>query len=93
MKHFVLAYDTRLSGLISKEEFPTGRLALQSRFQLEDQYSARPEVEIVVLSADSEQQLRVTHRRYFSDLGEFVEAAARSVKPARRMTTRARLAG
>ncbi|MCA1703465.1 MAG: hypothetical protein LC808_09485 [Actinobacteria bacterium] len=69
MKHLVLVYNRRTGELIVDEEYDDGNTALDRRFELEPMYP-EDEVEVVVLSAPSREQVMKTHRRYFSTLGE-----------------------
>jgi hypothetical protein len=67
MKYFVLVYDQLSGNLELLEPFPEAapEAALERRFELERQNRERPELEVVLLSADSEEALRQTHSRYF----------------------------
>ena len=58
---------------IKLERFGGDSEALRARFQAERDFGTRPEVEIVVLTADSEEDLVRTHGRYFLDLAQLVE--------------------
>jgi len=79
MKHFLLAYDQKRGTLVSKVAFDDGREAIRSRMQLERTYRGSPHIEIVVLSAQSEYDLKVSHGRFFHDLEEMVTTAAAQV--------------
>lgn len=74
MNYFVVVYD-RLSGessvlrTFSAEERAQ---AMQNRFELEDEFKDRPNVEIVVLGADSQDSLMRTHSRYFKTAREMI---------------------
>jgi hypothetical protein len=76
MQYFVLVYDQRSGILEQLEPFPevASEAALARRFELERDNRERPEIEVVLLSADSEGALRRTHSRYF----ETVEQLASS---------------
>lgn len=67
MKHFLLVYNKKTGDLLRITEFEaeTGAAALQERFDLEREYRSKPDVEIVVLNADSREALYGTHARYF----------------------------
>lgn len=74
MTYFVMVYS-RIRGqlLLGPEAFEEGQRAdaLQRRFALESQYGSTPDdIEVVVVSAESEAHLRTTHGRYFKTLTE-----------------------
>lgn len=73
MAHFLLVYDRDAGRLIRQQQFDADSEALQARFDAEREFRGRPEVEIVALTADSEEDLRRTHARYFLDLGQLVD--------------------
>lgn len=69
----VLVEFNRLTGKVHTEAFEgvdARRQALAARLASERAHAAQPEVEIVVLSAESEDDLRQTHARYFYSAGE-----------------------
>lgn len=71
MIRILFVYDRAQSKTIAEEPFDDGRLALQRRFELERQRAldARGDpLEIVVLSAESREAMKRTHRRYFNEL-------------------------
>jgi hypothetical protein len=70
---FLLTYDRSAGRLLQQEEFSRSRDALVARFRQEAAYRDRPEVEIVALSASSEEELRRTHGRYFLGLTELID--------------------
>ena len=49
--------------------------ALDARFDAEREFSGRPEIEVVVLGADSWEALAWTHSRYFKGVRELAEVA------------------
>ncbi|MFV2062029.1 MAG: hypothetical protein ACC726_00780 [Chloroflexota bacterium] len=71
MSYFVIVYDQR-SGKVRVEEYPddAGQAALDRRFELEEANRERPQVEVVMMSAGSREDLERTHRRYFQNLEE-----------------------
>jgi hypothetical protein len=78
MAHFLIEFD-RVSGASRIRDFSgedSGRRAMEARFQAEDA-RASVNVEVVVLQAESEDDLRRTHSRYFEPLNELVT----SVRP------------
>jgi hypothetical protein len=68
MTHVLLVYDRASGQLLRDDEFADSREALQARFRLERNYLARPDVEVVVLSAQSRADIERTHARYFMSL-------------------------
>ncbi len=49
------------------EEFTNGARAVEAYGDLERQYEDQPRIEVVLLGADSEEAIRVTHPNYFDD--------------------------
>jgi hypothetical protein len=76
-----LVYHRETARLLLKESFADGDAAMRRRFELERQ-PAFADMEVVVLSADSEATLRETHGRYFLTYGELVERLSKSVSAA-----------
>jgi tRNA pseudouridine-54 N-methylase len=76
MKYFVVVYN-QASGDVSVEEFPeaSGRAALDRRFELEAANRERVEVEVVLLGAESRQDLSRTHARYFKSIEQLAAAS------------------
>ena len=70
MAHFVLIYDRVAGALLRQQQYANSADALVARFAAEDEFRARSEVEIVDLSAGSEEELRRTHARYFLSLDQ-----------------------
>lgn len=96
MKNYLLVYDRRRGALLrSAEELPSNVSAIRERRRLEFEYAARPEVEVVVLTARSEDDLRRTHSRFFSGLQEMTDHGVQQFKSAtsRASNFRARMAG
>ncbi len=46
---------------------------MKARFRAEAEFRGRPEIEIVALSAESEDDLKRTHGRYFFTLAELAD--------------------
>jgi hypothetical protein len=76
MRYFLLIYNQK-TGEVQTEEFPrsAGRLALDRRFELEDEYQNDPAIEVVLLGAASRDDLLKTHARYFKTPRELVAHA------------------
>jgi hypothetical protein len=70
VSHFLLVYDRRRGELLRKQAYSTDSDALRARFAAEHEFAGRAEIEVVVLSAESEDDLSVTHGRYFVGLDE-----------------------
>lgn len=64
MKLFLLTYDRKLGRLLGIDEFEPGEYVQANRALLANE-RAHPDLEVVLLEAASEDQLRLTHRRYF----------------------------
>lgn len=77
MKYFVLVYDQRTGQLSDLEEFPegSGAAALQRRFELEHQNLEQAELEVILLGAESREDLERTHARYFKSVEQLASAS------------------
>jgi hypothetical protein len=73
MAHFLLVYDRDAGRLISKQQYAVGADALRARFAAERDFAGHAGIEIVALSAESEDELLVTHGRYFLGLTELAD--------------------
>ncbi len=74
MTHFLMVYDKPRGELLAVEEFDDSREALSARFKRERQHGSQGDVEVVVLSADSIDDLRRTHGRYFKQAQDLADA-------------------
>lgn len=72
MKYFLLAYDRPRGEILSEDEFATWQDGMAARFAAERAYVDRPDIEVVLLGAESRDALRKTHRRYFETIGEMI---------------------
>jgi hypothetical protein len=79
VKIFLLVYDRTAGKVLQQHEYrPDQRAdALRDRAALELEQRLRPEIEVVVLAADSLDALKRTHGRYFKTLDELSKPAAR----------------
>lgn len=77
MAHFLLIYDRDAGELVRTTQYEQAVEALNARFAAESEFKGRSEIEIVALSADSEEDLRRTHARYFLGLDELAARMAR----------------
>lgn len=73
MPTFLVIYDRAAGTLVRSEAFADHHSAMRARFDAEVEFRGRDEVEIVALSATSEDALRRTHGRYFLGLDELAE--------------------
>lgn len=65
--HFLLTYDRSKLRLVDIERFRDGKKAVKLYGERERQYENQPHIEVVLLGADSEEAIRVTHATYFTD--------------------------
>ncbi len=78
MKFFLLVYDRRLGHLVdSPREFgeEDRALALAERFRREIIEQGRPDIEVVLLGAESRADLERTHSRYFRTLEQIASSS------------------
>ncbi|MGN6869604.1 MAG: hypothetical protein ACTHMY_14520 [Solirubrobacteraceae bacterium] len=68
MAHFLLIYDRAAGQLVRQQEYADAAGAIAGRFAAEREFAHQPEIEIVAVTAESEDELRTTHGRYFLDL-------------------------
>ena len=66
MSSWLIVYARRTANLLRCEEFSDSREALRERFVVEGANRDNPDLEVVVLGADSLSTIKVTHGRYFS---------------------------
>ena len=81
---FLLQYDRRKGRIVSMESFSAAeRTKVQDMLlTLELQQNQNgTNTEIVMLEAESEEALRITHRHYFEDLSELVKPPAEFREP------------
>ena len=94
VSHFLLVFDRANSHLLSETHFDDHRKALEERFRAERMHRDNPDIEVVVLSAESKEALRLTHARYFQTVSSLASTtpAARATerKQGRRRATRGR---
>ncbi|MEX0991746.1 MAG: hypothetical protein WD004_05700 [Actinomycetota bacterium] len=67
MKYFLIRYERHTGLLKGLDEFGSARRdeALQARFQLERASDGSDDIEIALLGAETLDDLRATHSRYF----------------------------
>jgi hypothetical protein len=72
---YLLIYDRRRGQIIRHHRYQEPSSALEARFRAESEFLGEPDVEVVVLGADSWEALQNTHSRYFKSVRELAEAA------------------
>ena len=72
VRQFVLVYDQREGHLLSIEDFADSEAGMNRRYELERKYRDESTIEVVMLGAESEEQIRRTHSRYFQTPGEIL---------------------
>jgi hypothetical protein len=70
--NWLIIYKRSEGSLLRCDQIADSRAALAERFRLEREHAGDPDLEIVVLGADSLEALKVTHARYFFTLPELV---------------------
>lgn len=75
MQHYLVIYDRRRGQILRRRHFSAPAPALEARFQAEVEFLGEPDIEIVVLGAESWDALQGTHSRYFKPVQELAEAA------------------
>jgi hypothetical protein len=77
MENYLIVYNRR-TGHSDVREFPagSGREAVKERFTQERLHRSDPDIEVVVLSSGSRDELLQTHSRYFRSAEEIVEHAS-----------------
>ena len=73
MAHFLLIYDRDAGRLVRQEQYGSSAEAMQARFAAEREFAGQEQVEVVALTAESEEALRRTHGRYFLTLAELAD--------------------
>ena len=64
---FLITYDRKKLRMADMERFRSGEKAVGRYEQLEHQFADQPHIEVVLLGADTEEAIRVTHPLYFRD--------------------------
>jgi hypothetical protein len=75
MQHYLLIYDRRAGKILRRRRFKAPGTAMAARFEAEREFRDEPDIEIVVLGADSWEALRQTHSRYFERVQELAGSA------------------
>jgi len=77
MDHFLLIFE-RTTGRLEIEKFSgpqAGRIALRARFAAESRFAGQHDIELVVIQAKSENEIKKTHSRYFQSASQLTQAA------------------
>lgn len=74
MKYFLVVFDRSKSVLIQDVKEYGALEAFDARFEAEKTWAGHSEIEVVVLTAASEGDLKTTHSRYFSSLNNLLTA-------------------
>jgi len=77
MNHYLVVFDRSRGMVIHSQSYADPAKALDARFEAEREHRANPDIEVVVLGADSWDALKRTHGRYFKDFYQ-IAANARS---------------
>lgn len=77
MSYFLMVFDRQEGRVLRQREYSGRAEALRARFRAERQHPDRENVEIVVLTADSEADLRHTHARYFESVDQIAATGLR----------------
>jgi hypothetical protein len=72
VRNFLIVYDLREGRTIRIDEYPDDERerAISTRFALENEYLSDPNLEVIMLSAESRASLEATHSRYFKRVDE-----------------------
>jgi hypothetical protein len=63
--HFLLIFNRRELRLVERKEFTNGRVAADAYAAYEERYRDNPNLEIVLVGADSIETIMETHGHYF----------------------------
>ena len=80
MRHYLLIYDRSAGKIVRHRAYSRADMALKARFEAEREYAGQPEIEVVVLGAESWESLPRTHARYFKGAQELAAEALSRVR-------------
>lgn len=89
VNHFLLVFDRAHGRLLREQSFQDHRQALIERFRAERMQRDNPDIEVVVLSAQSREALRLTHSRYFQSISDLGSVSASARTAAKRVAAKA----
>jgi hypothetical protein len=75
VRQYLVIYNRRAGEIVRHHRFHTADDALAARFEAEREFRDEPDIEIVVLGADSWDAVKLTHSRYFKGVQELAGAA------------------
>jgi hypothetical protein len=75
VRHYLVIYDRRAGKIIRHRRYLKPDQALTARFGAEREHRDEPDIEVVVLSAESWAAVQQTHSRYFKNEQELAESA------------------
>jgi hypothetical protein len=75
MRNFLVVYNRREGQIVRRRSFGEPQRALIARFEAEREFRDDPDIEVVVLGAESWDSLARTHARYFKGVRELAEDA------------------
>lgn len=77
MAQFLIVYDQREGRVLELTEYSDGErgAALERRFELERLHRKNEHIEVVVLGADTHDDLTFTHARYFKTVAQLADDA------------------
>jgi hypothetical protein len=75
MWSYLVIYNRRAGEIVRHRQFQASADALEARFEAEQEFCEDPDIEVVVLGADSWDALNRTHSRYFKGVQDLAEAA------------------
>ena len=80
MNYFLIVYDISAGEIVTLKRFGERQrsLALSKRFARELVERDRRNIEVVLLSAESEDELRRTHSRYFESSAQLAESIGKA---------------
>ncbi|MCM4085013.1 hypothetical protein [Paractinoplanes hotanensis] len=70
-----MVFDRRLGSIVRFTDFALADDAMTARFDAEDEFADNADIEVVVLGAASQDDLRRTHARYFQSAREIAVVA------------------
>jgi hypothetical protein len=75
MNHYLVVFDRSKGAVVHRQSYADPRKALDARFEAEREHRDDPDIEVVVLGADSWDALKRTHGRYFKGFSQLAESA------------------
>jgi hypothetical protein len=75
VRHYLVVYDRQAGQIIRHRGYRAADRALRARFAAEQEFRGQPEIEVVVLGAESWDSLPQTHARYFERVQDLAASA------------------